>query len=612
MCAQTTWWLERIQQFEMMPNKRGLILYPPCVQRKVFKNEFRVEMIECLGKSYWLPPEDHPNADDYGIASWYDGQACALKELAKIYFAQKHFDHVPTLKLKMRTLHHDFGHCDECNDIQSERTDIRKQRLGPEALAANDERARNHAEMYMGERRGLETLRLSAGRDEVLFCMRDKCGDDCLYLPSVPRKKLGNKSKYQWRMAAQFELYPGKLTQINLLPAHCVAGSNFGCSSLLSGWCSLMDAGIWTQATSRVILNEDGGSENVNHVHHALCMTAIKEIKTLNEIFVPRLPPEHHHDWADTTISVLEGALDEPGFGGVETLPDMQHFIRQLFSQSKAYGDTAIVVNMQMANHNFSSWFNGHVDGAFGRFGKPHVWRYSRHPVTNEPTAHYKYLIQHKKTFWRDEWGPWVEQYVTRTNEHGQLEHNVRVLRTDPEGHPFMLSYPNITDDPGYEDWHSDEDWSRAAVFDSLLRTYNYSKQKLDTATSPHGPKDSWQALASFYAAHQTSDTLPPMPFNLTTPAGATIELAGYPLEGGWAAMWRKLKQFNDEASPANSATANSSAVVTAHTANSSTIVTTHTAPTATCTAIGYKPAPGDPANSNQPRASVLNHVNRK
>ena len=116
---------------------------------------------------------------------------------------------------------------------------------------------------------------------------------------------------------------------------------------------------------------------------------------------------------------------------------------------------------------------------------------------------------------------------MTRTNENGQLEHNVRVLRTDPLGVPFMLSYPNTADDPGLEDWRADEDWSRAAVFDSLLRTYNYSKQKLDTATSPHGPKDSWNAVASFYASHQTSDSLPPMPIKLATAAGATAGTAG-------------------------------------------------------------------------------------
>ena len=530
----------------MMPNNAGLILYAPCVMSKVFMDEFRVEMVDCLGKAYWVPPADHPRPDEFGISSWYEGRSEALLVLAsEIYASEDARQCLPKLRLKMRTKHHDFGHCDECNGIAEERATIRKNRLGAESLAANNKRAEKHAHFFMGERRALETLRQSIGRGGILFCMRDKCGDDCLYLPSRARQTLSNTSKYQWRMAAQFELYPGKLTQVNLLPANCFAGANFGCTALLSGWMELMDLGLWTKDTKCLILNEDGGSENVNWEKHALIMMAIKHIETLDEIIVARLPSEHHHDWADTTISVLEAALDAPGSQAVETLPDMVHFIQQLFSKSKTYGKSAVRVKYQVASHNFSQLFDGCVDADFSRFGTPHVWRYTRNHLSREPQAQYKKLIQDTGSFYQDEWGPWDEQYVSHTDERGQLQRNVRVLRSTPGGAPFMLSYPDITKDPGLEDWKAAEDWSQEKVFDSLLRTWKYSQETLDTATSTHGPTDSWQALHDFYSSHQTSNTVPTMPVKLTTPNGDIIELAGMPCAGGWVSMWQKLTQFN-------------------------------------------------------------------
>jgi hypothetical protein len=108
-----------------------------------------------------------------------------------------------------------------------------------------------------------------------------------------------------------------------------------------------------------------------------------------------------------------------------------------------------------------------------------------------------------------------------------------------------MLSYPTVATNPGLEDWRSGEEWSRETVFHSLLQRWDYSKEKLQTATSAHGPKDSWEALRQFYASHQSSSVLPPMPVTLTTAMGDTIPLAGVPCTGGWHGMWRKLLQFS-------------------------------------------------------------------
>jgi hypothetical protein len=165
-----------------MPNNTGLILYPPCVHASIFKEEFIVEMVDCLGKSYWVPPVGHVDPHLCGITSWYAGRTAALQLLAdEAYAVEGNFGtQVKPLRLKMRSLHHDVGHCDECNDIQRERTDARRQRLGPDALEANDRRQKVHTDMYMGERRALETLRQSGARGGILFCMRGKCGDELM------------------------------------------------------------------------------------------------------------------------------------------------------------------------------------------------------------------------------------------------------------------------------------------------------------------------------------------------------------------------------------------------------------------------------------------------
>ena len=53
--------------------------------------------------------------------------------------------------------------------------------------------------------------------------------------------------------------------------------------------------------------------------------------------------------------------------------------------------------------------------------------------------------------------------------ETGQAEH-VRVLRSDPKGVDFMLSYPDIYEDPGIEPWKDPELWSCDKVFANLKR----------------------------------------------------------------------------------------------------------------------------------------------
>lgn len=65
-----SWWVDRIRACEQMPNKAGVVLYPPCVLVSVFANEFKVEMIGCLGTTRWEAPADHRHPKEFGLASW--------------------------------------------------------------------------------------------------------------------------------------------------------------------------------------------------------------------------------------------------------------------------------------------------------------------------------------------------------------------------------------------------------------------------------------------------------------------------------------------------------------------------------------------------------------
>ena len=138
-------------------------------------------------------------------------------------------------------------------------------------------------------------------RGDVVFLMRDKCGDDCLHCPSVPRESSKNNGFYKYRMAMMGEIIPGKFMNLSLLPPNLVTGGDFGATSLLYTISDLMDAGLWTAKTERFTFNSDGGPENVSYVQHAVCMTLLKKKVVRKSVVFIRLPSEHHHDFMDTT-----------------------------------------------------------------------------------------------------------------------------------------------------------------------------------------------------------------------------------------------------------------------------------------------------------------------
>ena len=121
---------------------------------------------------------------------------------------------------------------------------------------------------------------------------------------------------------------------------------------------------------------------------------------------------------------------------------------------------------------------------------------------------------------------------MTRTQANGSVERNVRVLRSIPGGLPFMLSYPDTSTDPGLEAWKEDEELIRDTVFDSLCLRWTYSQRPVSTATSPHGPRDTWDAIFAWYSSHQTIDTMPSLPFTITAAKGANFTVSGIPSTG--------------------------------------------------------------------------------
>jgi hypothetical protein len=110
----------------------------------------------------------------------------------------------------------------------------------------------------------------------------------------------------------QAEICPGKQMSFNLLPPFLKNGGNWVATSLLYQLNSMMDAGLITEETTRGIINNDGASEYVCWVSLAMAKVILKNTH-LREMLLTRLPPSHHHEYADTVLAHAGDFLGAPG-----------------------------------------------------------------------------------------------------------------------------------------------------------------------------------------------------------------------------------------------------------------------------------------------------------
>ena len=159
----------------------------------------------------------------------------------------------------------------------------------------------------------------------------------------------------------------------------------------------------------------------------------------------------------------------------------------------------------------------------------------------------YKMALSDEGSFQKDEWGPWLEQWVHHNDPTtGRIE-LVKVLRSDPAGVRLMKSYPDIGVDPGITPWADDASWKREKVFADLARWEYTNLSDAEAQAS----RSKWASFAQWHTSHQSADTLV---------VGQPVVIGGRELRSpllSWHQMWRVLKtNVNAALDPTSSAPA--------------------------------------------------------
>lgn len=219
-----------------------------------------------------------------------------------------------------------------------------------------------HLRWMLKQRAVLESIIQKSNHEKYLVENSDKCGDQCLYLPSSARVSSKNVGKFRYRVSLQANVYAGKLFHLSILLPNLVTGENFGITSFLSGLVSMIQLKQVTRDTRFFMRGVDGGSENVNHASLGVNAFLVHH-RRFDVVQQHRLPPSHSHiHLTDGTFSVIEEWLTGNGFGGCNTLSELIEYLRRKFSKAKNYANKKVEINVLIANFAFNKWFNGHLN----------------------------------------------------------------------------------------------------------------------------------------------------------------------------------------------------------------------------------------------------------
>ena len=144
----------------------------------------------------------------------------------------------------------------------------------------------------------------------------------------------------------------------------------------------------------------------------------------------------------------------------------------------------------------------------------------------------YKMALSDEGSFQKDEWGPWLEQWVHHNDPTTGRVELIKVLRSDPAGVRLMKSYPDIGIDPGITPWADDTSWKREKVFADLARWEYTNLSNAEVQAS----RSKWASFAQWHTSHQSADTLV---------VGQPVIIGGRELHSPllpWHQMWRVLK----------------------------------------------------------------------
>lgn len=219
----------------------------------------------------------------------------------------------------------------------------------------------DHLQWMLRQRAVLESIIQKSSHEKYLVENADKCGDQCLYLPSSNRVSSDNTGKYRYRVSLQANVYAGKLFHLSILLPNLITGENFGMTCFLSGLVSMIKLKEVTTQTRCFMRGVDGGSENVNHASLGLNAFLVHH-RRFDIVQQHRLPPSHSHiHLTDGTFSVIEHWLTGNGFAGCHTLAELISYLRRKFATAHNYSDKKVEINVLIANFAFNKWFNGHL-----------------------------------------------------------------------------------------------------------------------------------------------------------------------------------------------------------------------------------------------------------
>lgn len=174
------------------------------------------------------------------------------------------------------------------------------------------------------------------------------------------------------------------------------------------------------------------------------------------------------------------------------------------------------------------------------RIGDPLVWRHRWCDEQNKVIHQYKYALSDEDTFYRDEWGPWIDKEVPRNDDVTGEVIMETVQRSDPLGVDLISSYPNIEEFPGLEEWLDLESWKAEQVFHHLKRWEFFSNG--ETA------KASWAELHTWHTAHQSSNDIA-LGEPLSLPSGASFSTTPMPWSDMWSIILRDVDNESEESS---------------------------------------------------------------
>jgi hypothetical protein len=161
-------------------------------------------------------------------------------------------------------------------------------------------------------------------------------------------------------------------------------------------------------------------------------------------------------------------------------------------------------LSVLLCNHNFDAWLEGCLNGGEKVKGikTPLVFRYHWDAVAQTVRIYYKHSVAAESTFERDEWGPWQNVWVEATNPTSGRMEKVQVKRTVAEGVELEKCVPDFSNNPGFEAWLDDEDWSRERVFSDL------SKWDFDRHGNKY--KKIWNALGHWHSVNRLARAIEP------------------------------------------------------------------------------------------------------